>query len=225
MFLSQYQSFFITLFRYICLFQNQLLVNLDLKPRNLAQITVFCLFFISVLTSSFIILGSDPPLTLQACLGNYVMLYDRNGHNICNQDNQVINFGCKLSYATYMVLSSNLVESFLLFKCFSKIRNQNENVQELIGKESYTRRRRDNGILIRISVIQWCVEMCNLVFYFIYVIFFLGWNQNVDKFFNIYNVAFVMMVQPAFYVSADANFRAIWAKYGIVQAVKSIFKK
>ena len=47
-FLSQYQSFFITLFRYICLFQNQLVVNLDLKPRNLAQITVFCLFFISL---------------------------------------------------------------------------------------------------------------------------------------------------------------------------------
>ena len=85
MFLSQYQSFFITLFRYICLFQNQLVVNLDLKPRNLAQITVFCLFFISILTSSFIILGSDPTLTLQACLGNYVMSYDRNGHNICSQ--------------------------------------------------------------------------------------------------------------------------------------------
>ena len=225
MFLSQYQSFFITLFRYICLFQNQLLVNLDLKPRTLAQITVYCLFFVSFLTSSLIILGSDPTLTLQACLGNYVMLYDRNGQNICSQGNQAIKIGCKLSYATYMVLSSNMVESYLLFKCFSKIGNQNENVQSMIDKESYTRRRRDNGVLIRISVIQWCVEMCNLVFYFIYVIFFIGWNLHVDKFFNIYNVAFVMIVQPAFYVSADANFRAILAKYGIVQAVKSIFRK
>ena len=59
---------------------------------------------------------------------------------------------------------------------------------------------------------------------FIYTIFFLGWNHYVDKFFNLYNVAFAMIILPAFYVSADSNFRTHLAKYGIFSAVKYVLK-
>ena len=225
MFLSQCQSFFITIFRYICLFHSQSLINLELTPKTLAKITVNCLFIVSLLTSSFIIWGSEPTTTLQSCLGNYVLLYERKGNKICSQGHPITNLICQLSYATYMILSSNLVESFLLYKCFRKIQKQTENVQSMIDQESYYRRRRDNGIVIRISILQWCVEMANLVFYFVYVTFFLGWSSQVDKFFNVYNVAFVMIVQPGFYVCADSNFRAVLTKYGVLYAVNNFFRK
>ena len=94
----------------------------------------------------------------------------------------------------------------------------------MIYQDNYVHRRRTNGVIIRISVLQWCVEMCSLIFYFIYTILFLGWNHYVDKFFNFYVVAFAMIILPAFYVSADSNFRTHLANYGIFSAVKYVLK-
>ena len=225
MFLSQFQTFFITLFRYICLFDDTSLLKLNnTRPKIIAQITVYSLFIVSFLTSLFIILGSQSTFTLQICLGNYVLLYDRTGYELCNKGNGVIQTMCHLSYATNLILSSNLIESYLLYKCFLKIKDQTESVKSMLHQEAYVHRRRTNGVIIRISVLQWCMEMCNLIFYFIYTIFFLGWNHYVDKFFNLYNVAFAMIILPAFYVSADSNFRTHLAKYGILSAVRYVLK-
>ena len=95
-------------------------------------------------------------------------------------------FACKASFVTYMILSSNLPEAYFLYQCFSKIQAQTESVEWILDKVTYSRRRRDNGIVIRISIIQWFVEMCNLVFYFIYIMYIFGWNLLADKFFNLY---------------------------------------
>ena len=225
MFLSQYQTFFITLFRYICLFHDTTLLKLDIGgPKTVAQITVYSLFIVSFLTSLFIILGSQSTVALQICLGNYVLLYNQSGYELCNKGNGFIQTMCHLSYATNLILSSNLIESYLLYKCFTKIKNQTESVKSMLNQAAYIQRRRTNGLFISISVLQWCIEMCNLIFFFIYTIFFLGWNNSVDKFFNLYNVAFAMIIVPAFYVSADSNFRTQLAKYGILSAVRYVLK-
>ena len=112
-----------------------------------------------------------------------------------------------------------------MYKCFKKIEIQTESVQWILDKASYRRRRRDNGIVIRISIIQWFVEMCNLIFYFIYVMYIFGWNLLADKFFNLYCVLVIMVIQPAFYVTGDSQFRAALASRGFIHAMKAVFKK
>lgn len=134
-------------------------------------------------------------------------------------------FACKASFVTYMILSSNLPEAYFLYQCFSKIQAQTESVEWILDKVTYSRRRRDNGIVIRISIIQWFVEMCNLVFYFIYIMYIFGWNLLADKFFNLYCLFFHMVVHPAFYVTGDSQFRATLATRGFYPAIKAVFKK
>ena len=140
--LAQFQTFFITVYRYICLFHDQFLIDLDLHPRLLAKIVVWTLFIVSFLTSFFIIFGSEPTASEQSCLGNYVLLFDHKGHQICNAGSMVSIWACKFSFVIYITLSSNLPEAVLLYKCFKKIQVQIEKVQSMIDEASYHRRRR-----------------------------------------------------------------------------------
>ena len=142
LFLAQFQTFFITVYRYICLFHDQFLINMDLHPRVLAKIVVSILFTVSISTSFFILFGSEPTFTEQSCLGNYVLLYDRKGHQLCNAGSILSIWACKLSFVIYITLSSNLPEALLLYKCFQKIQVQIERVQSMIDEASYHRRRR-----------------------------------------------------------------------------------
>ena len=152
-----------------------------------------------------------------------------NSYNFQKTKKMVISyysiFACKVSFVTYMILSSNLTEAYFLYQCFDKIHAQTESMQWVLQKEVYTRRRRDNGIQIRISIIQWFVEMCNLVFYFIYIMYIFGWNLLADKFFRLYGLLFNMVIQPAFYLTGDSQFRATLATRGFYPAMKAVFKK
>ena len=84
-FYAQFQTFFITLYRYICLFHDGILIDLGLHPRTLAKWMAFSHFFTSLVTSFSIVLGSEPTITEQSCLGNYVELYQQRGHLLCNE--------------------------------------------------------------------------------------------------------------------------------------------
>ena len=224
-FLAQFQTFFLTLYRYICLFYDDILVDNNLHPRTLAKMTAFTHFFTASITSFSIVFGSEPTFTEQACLGNYAELYQRNGQVLCSEGSVYSILACKVSFIHYLILSSNLPEAYFLYQCFKKIEEQTESVQWILDKVTYRRRRRDNGIVIRISIIQWFLEMGHLIFYFIYVMYILGWNLLADKFFNLYLVAFHMVLQPAFYVTGDSQFRAALASRGFAHAIKAVFKK
>ena len=95
----------------------------------------------------------------------------------------------------------------------------------ILDKVTYRKRRRDNGVVIQISIIQWFVEMCNLVIYFIYIMYISGWTLLTDKFFNLYCLVFALVIQPAFYVTGDSQFRAALANRGFYQAIKAVFEK
>ena len=84
-FYVQFQTFFMTLYRYICLFHDKILIDFGLHPRTLAKLTAFGHFVTSLVTSVSIILGSEPTITEQSCLSNYVEMYQRNGHLLCNE--------------------------------------------------------------------------------------------------------------------------------------------
>ena len=143
--LAQFQTFFITLYRYICIFHDGLLIKLDITPRMLAKLTVLSLFSSSLFVSFTILLATKPTLTLQSCLGNYAVLYERDNGYIgtqCTMGNTLTNFLCKGSVIAHIIIASNIPESYLLFKCYNFIHNQTESVKHMIGEISYQRRRR-----------------------------------------------------------------------------------
>ena len=84
-FYTQFQTFFVTLYRYICLFHDGILIDLGIHPRTLAKWMAFSHFFTSLVTAFSIFLGSEPTNTEQSCLGNFAELYQHSGHLLCNE--------------------------------------------------------------------------------------------------------------------------------------------
>ena len=85
--------------------------------------------------------------TLNSCLGNVELNYLRQGKIqllTCNNEdaNRLSLAMCYGAFASYFVFSNNILDAFLLYKCFKIIREQNENVKSLIGKDSYIKRRK-----------------------------------------------------------------------------------
>lgn len=158
---------------------------------------------------------------LDACLGNYEVHFDEDlGNTVCIYGSFLRVFWCKIAVLIHMTLSSNVPEAFLLYFCFKAIQKQNEKVKELIGENHYIKRKRDNGIVISISIIQWVLEMINVVVYYTYIYFLHGISNYGDKFFSLYLITFAMIIQPSFYLNGDSNFRRNLDKKGIFEALK-----
>lgn len=69
---------------------------------------------------------------------------------------------------------------------------------------------------------EWIVEVLQMFVILAYVHFLNGYSPVVDKFFALYVVAFFTIVQPAFYLAGDNEFRTDIANYGFLMAVKKI---
>ena len=82
---------------------------------------------------------------------------------------------------------------------------------------------RDNGIVISISIVQWLYEWVNICFFHIYIHTFSGTSLLIDNFFDLYNIAALMVIEPCFYLRADETFRRNWANLGPFQAIKLAF--
>ena len=143
--LAQFQTFFITIFRYLCLYHNQLLLSFNIFPKSLAKITLLFMFLLCTFSALNVVIASETSFTLQSCLGNYVLLYQRNGYAglHCSQSgSRILNGSCYFFLVTYFVIASNIPEAFLLYKCYTKIQEQTESVHTLIDNISYHRRKR-----------------------------------------------------------------------------------
>ena len=80
---------------------------------------------------------------------------------------------------------------------------------------------RDVGIVINISILQWSVEVGNLVFYVFYIHFIaLSYSDVLDKFFTLYQAFFTLVILPAFYLNGDSEFRTDLASNGYLVALK-----
>ena len=154
-YLVQFQTFFITLYRYICLFHDDFLFNLDIHPKSLAKFMVITLFIISFIVSFSILSGTETVVHLESCLGNYWLQYDRKGQELCGSGSVFAIVICKLAFVLYLAFSSNILESYLLYKCFKKIQKQTESVQSMIDQDSYHRRRR---YLICLFLVEFCLQ-------------------------------------------------------------------
>ena len=79
---------------------------------------------------------------------------------------------------------------------------------------------RDVGIVINISLLQWSVEVGNLVFYLCYIYFIAGDSSVMDKFFTLYQAFFTLAILPSFYLNGDSEFRTDLASNGYLVALK-----
>ena len=52
---------------------------------------------------------------------------------------------------------------------------------------------------------------------------FYGYSLLIDKFFDLYNIFALMVVEPCFYLRGDETFRRNWATLGPVKAIKIAF--
>lgn len=170
------------------------------------------------------ILGSTPEnRSLSACLGNYERHFvEIEGNKIRTIGTSMEKFLCKSSVIIANVLSSNILEAFLLYFCFKAIKKQTEKSANWIGEKSYRIRKIDNGIVISISIIQWGVEVVHAILSTTFFIFCHGISNYADKFFSLYLICFTMIIQPAFYLNGDATFRRKWAQKGFLSALKMI---
>ena len=78
---------------------------------------------------------------------------------------------------------------------------------------------RDDGIVMSISVLQWTIEMGYYVLYFVYYNIFHGCNIVADKCFIIFNFFVLFVVEPAFYINGDSQFRRKLANEGFFSAL------
>ena len=101
------------------------------------------------------------------------------------------------------------------------IKKQTEKSADLIGEKRYQIRKRDNGIVISISIIQWAVEVLHTLFTLLFFHFFQGISNYADKYFTLYLFTFTMIVQPSFYLNGDATFRRKLDQDGFLSALKS----
>ena len=76
-------------------------------------------------------------------------------------------------------------------------------------------------MVINISILQWSVEIANLVFYVYYLHFIATGQSSVpDKFFTLYQAFFTIAILPAFYLNGDSEFRTDLESHGYLVAIK-----
>ena len=115
----------------------------------LAHLFVSLNYIVPATLLGFLLNGSNPDSmnTLNSCLGNVELNYLRQGKiQLLTCDNVEASslslVMCYGAFASYFIFSNNILDAFLLYKCFKIIRQQNENVKSLIGKDSYKKRRK-----------------------------------------------------------------------------------
>ncbi len=160
-FISQFHTFFLTLFRFICLFRENWLLTFNITPRvsrylprfsvqnstkfsnfskTFARVVVALNWTIPFIIGSFLMMGSEHSRTLNTCLG--VLDLRDNGISLCTLGTKLNQCLCKAAYGIYIIISSNMLDALMLYPCFIKIHKQNEDVKEMIGERHYTRRRK-----------------------------------------------------------------------------------
>ncbi len=162
-------SFFIAVYRYVCIAHNGFLFKINWTPkvtnnfltyRNYGQLIMpmFQSFLTGVLVSQQLVsiavtLGMKLPFRLQnsrtlfMCQGRYEMYFmdsTTKGREFCDglEHQWFSTVFCNMSLVTYALLSSNLFEIFLLGKCVASAKDQTQNVKELLSPLTFESRKK-----------------------------------------------------------------------------------
>ena len=112
--------------------------------QNLARMFLISHFLTPTIISILLFNGSNPQRTLNACLGKFELNFVETSTDLCTLESasSILKIGCWMAYILYFILSCNLAESFMLYRCFKKIEEQTNDSKEFLTIHSYIRRRK-----------------------------------------------------------------------------------
>ena len=122
-----------------------LLVIIVLYPlQNLARMFLISHFLTPTIITILLFNGSNPQRTLNACLGKFELNFVETSTDLCTSESAspILKIGCWMAYILYFILSCNLAESCMLYRCFKKIEEQTNDSKEFLTIHSYIRRRK-----------------------------------------------------------------------------------
>ena len=90
----------------------------------------------------------------------------------------------------------------------------------MLGPREVLTRRREQGIIISISICQWALEVANMIVYLSYVFLLYGQHDIMDNVFHLYLITFCVIVQPSFYLMGDVAFRNDLSNKGLMSALR-----
>ena len=99
-------------------------------------------FIAPILIGVSILNGSVPTRSLNACLGQFELNYFEISTDVCTYGTTLNQTLCSMGKLFYFAFSTNLIEVFMLFRCFKKIKTADDNSKVLLDKNTYKRRRK-----------------------------------------------------------------------------------
>ena len=99
-------------------------------------------FIAPMLIAVSILNGSVPTRSLNACLGQFELNYFEISTELCTYGTTLNQTLCTMGQLFYFAFSTNLIEVFMLFRCFKKIKTADDASKVLLDKTTYTRRRK-----------------------------------------------------------------------------------
>ncbi len=152
---SQSISFYTSIFRYLCVVHQSLMLKLNLKPVTLVQILLCIQYSLPLLQylafRGAVEITSQNARLLTICLGRFEAFYNmESGFDSCapTLPKSVAWFACNLSRFLAALISSNLFEMYLLGTCLVSARSQTNNVKQLLSLTAYQKRKRWGNSLL-----------------------------------------------------------------------------
>lgn len=213
-FFFQLQSFYVAIFRYICLFHDDFLFKWNLNPHSLARL-IICLQFASSCLPIYFLFNLDSIPGLQVCLGKGYLNFISVKYNVC-QGSKI----CIFTALLLMLFMSNILDLICLLCCFHRIKTNTEKSKSMIGEKDYIKRKMDNGISLKISFYQFCVEVGTFLVLILLHSLHLEQDWLMSRLIAQFSVFVIFVVLPCFYLNGDVGFRNRVSKYGIIKALK-----
>ena len=157
----QLQSFFNTVFRYTCLFHNKFLLKYSISPsvshkfkrfefritshslnyfQNAAKLTIALNILLPLMSSGIFFTQNSPGLSI--CLGEGYKNFFPAQLEICNYNDPIGNYACKLFFILQVILTSNLIDIYCIYFISKTINSKTEAAKTIIGKNNYISRKK-----------------------------------------------------------------------------------
>ena len=156
----QLQSFFNAVFRYTCLFHNKFLLKYSISPlvshrfkrfefriisssfyfQNAAKLTIALNILLPLISSGIFFTQNSPGLSI--CLGEGYKNFFLTQSKICNYNNPIGNYACKVFFTLQVILTSNVIDIYCTYFISKTINSKTEAAKSMIGKNAYISRKR-----------------------------------------------------------------------------------
>ena len=108
--------------------------------QNAAKLTIGLNVLLPLISSGIFFTQNSPGLSI--CLGEGYKNFFPAQLEICNYNNPIGNYACKLFFILQVVLSSNVIDIYCTYFISKTINSKTEAAKSIIGKNAYTSRKR-----------------------------------------------------------------------------------